>query len=221
MEQVADGVFRLALLPRDLLNVYVVGDVLVDAGLKGSRRKILEALRGRTVARHVVTHAHADHFGSTAALAGELGLPVDTGAADAPALEAGRPAVPDTRFNRLTARFAPPGCPVDRRLREGDDVAGFTVLDTPGHSPGHVSLWRESDRTLVVGDVLFNVGLLTTAPGLREPLAAATVDKGRNRESIRRLAALRPALLLFGHGPPLRDAARLDRFVDGLPAPGP
>jgi len=99
----------------------------------------------------------------------------------------------------------PPAHPVARRLREGDELEGFVVLDAPGHSPGHIALWRESDRTLVCGDVFFNL------PRLGPPPDFLTVDPQRNRESMRRLAQLRPALVLFGHGPPLRDPDRLAR----------
>jgi hydroxyacylglutathione hydrolase len=107
---------------------------------------------------------------------------------------------------------------VERRLHEGDEIAGFTVLDVPGHSPGHLAYWREGDRTLICGDVLFNLSLPTLRPGLREPYASFTPDPARNRESARRLAELPPDLILFGHGPPLRDRDRFVRFVEGLPA---
>ena len=107
--------------------------------------------------------------------------------------------------------------PVARSLHEGDDLGhGFIVLDTPGHSDGHVAFWRESDRTLVAGDVLFNMNLLTTVPGLHEPPRILTRDPRRNRESARRLAALEPELVLFGHGPPLRDPGALTAFADAL-----
>jgi hydroxyacylglutathione hydrolase len=111
----------------------------------------------------------------------------------------------------------PHGHPVARRLKEGDEVAGFTVLETPGHSPGHVAFWRETDRTLICGDVLFNLSLLTFRAGLREPPGALTPDPALNRRSARRLAELRPELVLFGHGPPLRDGEHLARFVESLP----
>jgi glyoxylase-like metal-dependent hydrolase (beta-lactamase superfamily II) len=110
-----------------------------------------------------------------------------------------------------------PPHPVARVLVEGDDVAGFTVLETPGHSPGHVAYWRESDRVLILGDVLNNMNLLTGIPGLHEPPAAFTPDPPRNRASARRLAELRPRLSCFGHGPPLRDPGRLADFVAQLP----
>jgi hydroxyacylglutathione hydrolase len=102
-------------------------------------------------------------------------------------------------------------------LKEGDEVAGFQVLDTPGHSAGHVSFWRESDRVLVVGDVFFNNHILTTRRGLREPVRIFTVDPARNRESMRRLAELDPAVALFGHGPPLFEAGpKLKAFAGSL-----
>ena len=110
-----------------------------------------------------------------------------------------------------------PPHPVARALREGDELAGFCVLEAPGHSAGHVALWRESDRVLVLGDVLNNMNLLTGLPGLHQPPDAFTSDPPRNRDSARRLAALEPALACFGHGPPLRDPARLGAFVAGLP----
>jgi len=105
---------------------------------------------------------------------------------------------------------------VARALAAGDEVAGFTVLECPGHSPGHVAYWRESDRVLILGDVLNNMNLITGVPGLHEPPAVFTPDPARNRESARKLAALEPALCCFGHGPPLRDPQKLADFAAGL-----
>ena len=59
-----------------------------------------------------------------------------------------------------------PGHKVDRTLAEGDEVAGFRVLDAPGHSKGQVAFWRESDRVLVLGDVLNSMDVYTGVPGL-------------------------------------------------------
>lgn len=110
-----------------------------------------------------------------------------------------------------------PPHPVSRVLREGDEVAGFTVLDSPGHTRGHISFWRESDRVLILGDVLNNMNLMTGIPGLHQPPELFTIDPERNRASIRRLAALRPALVCFGHGAPLRDPDKLADFAAQLP----
>src|SRR5205823_12844163 len=80
-------------------------------------------------------------------------------------------------LNRLQQRFwTGPPHPVARALVEGDEVAGFTVLEVPGHAPGHVAYWRESDRVLILGDVLNNMNVRTGVPGLHEPLAIFTPD---------------------------------------------
>jgi hypothetical protein len=73
---------------------------------------------------------------------------------------------------------------------------------------------------MIVGDVMNGMNLITTVPGLREPPNPFTPDPARNRESIRRLAALEPNVIAFGHGPPmLKDAAaKLAKFASGLPA---
>jgi hydroxyacylglutathione hydrolase len=168
---------------------------------------------------HALTHAHPDHFGSSHAVCEALGIPLWCGERDVPVAEGHtRPEPGDTRLAGLLRRQPMPNPhPVARRLEEGDEVAGFTVLETPGHSPGHVAYWRESDRTLILGDVLFNLSLPTLKPGLREPYRAFTPDPARNRDSARRLAELRPDLFLFGHGPPLRDTDGFVRFVESLP----
>jgi glyoxylase-like metal-dependent hydrolase (beta-lactamase superfamily II) len=206
---VADGVHQLRGFPPNAINVYLVEDVLVDAGYPLSRRRILRQLAGRDVHAHAVTHAHPDHVGSSHAVCEALGLPLWCGENDADAVESGKlPVPPASPLKAVLDRPAPHPHPVARRLREGDEVAGFRVLDTPGHSPGHVAFWRESDRTLICGDVYFNLNPLTGIPGLRPPPGMLTFDPARNRESMRRLAELEPALVLFGHGPPLRDARR-------------
>jgi glyoxylase-like metal-dependent hydrolase (beta-lactamase superfamily II) len=79
-----------------------------------------------------------------------------------------------------------------------------------------VSFWRESDRVLIVGDVLGNMHFITGVPGLHTPPDMATPDPARNRESARRLAELKPSLACFGHGAPLRDPDKLAKYVAGL-----
>jgi hydroxyacylglutathione hydrolase len=198
--------------------VYLAGDVLIDAGTSSDRKRILSQLAGRTVTAHALTHAHPDHYGSSHAVCEAFDIPLWCGERDAGRVEGERPPPPKGRAARLLNRLPPPQPhPVERRLNEGDEVAGFVVLDVPGHSPGHVAYWRESDRTLICGDVLFNLSLPTLRPGLREPYDMLTADPPRNRQSARRLAELRPNLVLFGHGPPLRDGDRFLRFVESLP----
>lgn len=212
MQQLADGVWQLKGFPPDNINVYVLGDVLIDAGGALDRRRILKQLAGRTITAHALTHAHFDHYGSSHAICEKLGIPLWCGAADVAAVEAGKMVGLGGRMLPAARRH-----PVDRALREGDEVAGFTVLDTPGHSPGHVSYWRESDRTLVCGDVMWGYNPFTFSGGIREPFPVVSPDPALNRESARRLAALEPELVLFGHGKPLRDPAAFAAAVAKLP----
>jgi glyoxylase-like metal-dependent hydrolase (beta-lactamase superfamily II) len=219
VRRVAEDVFQIALTPRDGVNAYLLGDIVVDAGPPATAKRLLRALQGRAVGAHALTHAHTDHAGASKRLADAFDVPVWVGEHDRGDAESGRPARAQSWARPLLDRFARyEPVPVARVLREGDELGhGFVVLDVPGHSAGHVAFWREADRTLVMGDVLFNLHMLTTARGLREPPRALTPDPQRNRESARRLAALEPALALFGHGPPLRDPAALVAFADTLP----
>ena len=197
MRLVADDVYLLRGFPKEAINVYLVGDVLIDAGTTLAQRRILRQIETREVNAHALTHAHPDHFGSSHAICSKLGIPFWAPAGDADDVEAGR-VTPASKFAAMLP--APPAHPVDRRLKEGDEVAGFTVLDTPGHSPGHVSFWRESDRTLICGDVFWNI-----QNHLTKPADPVTVDPEQNKQSMERLRQLNPSLTLFGHGPPKRD----------------
>jgi hydroxyacylglutathione hydrolase len=220
VKRLADGVWQLSGFPPNGFNVYLIGDVLVDASTRRAGRRILRQLEGHTVTAHALTHAHPDHQGASKEVCQRLGIPYWVGENDAAVAE--NPELLEERQpknlvgNVVYRMWTGPGHPVDRRLREGDEVAGFEVLDTPGHSLGHIAFWRESDRVAVIGDVMNGMNLVTGIPGLREPPAVFTPDPARNRESIRKVAALEPSLVCFGHGPPLRDPAKLARFASGL-----
>jgi hydroxyacylglutathione hydrolase len=221
MKQLAEDVYQLKGWPPNAINVYLLGDVLIDAATRQAEKRIMRQIAGKTVTAHALTHVHPDHQGSSHAICEKLDIPLWCGRADVPAMEIPGSVIARNAprlISRLQERFwVGPPHPVARALKEGDEVAGFTVLETPGHTSGHVSYWRERDRVLIVGDVLVNMNLKTGITGLHEPLAFATPDPVRNRESARRLAELKPALACFGHGPPLRDPDKLAKFVAGLP----
>lgn len=223
MKQVADGVWHLDtfFLPNSI-NAYLVEDVLIDAGTRHSAGKILRQVGSHKVTAHALTHAHPDHQGASREICTTLDIPFwvserDADAAENPELIRRRqPNHPVARF--YLNIFIGPGHPVDRHLNEGDEIAGFKILDVPGHSAGHVAFWRESDRVLILGDVLANIDQLTGVPGLHEPKPYLTPDPVENRRSAKRLATLEPKLVLFGHGAPVRDARKFVEFVEGLPA---
>jgi glyoxylase-like metal-dependent hydrolase (beta-lactamase superfamily II) len=211
MREIADGVWQLSGWPPNNINVYVLGDVLIDAGLAIHRGRILGQIADRQITANALTHAHFDHFGSSHAICEKLGIPLWCGAGDAEAVEAGKMVV---RGGRMVP--AAKAHPVSRTLKEGDEVAGFTVLDTPGHSPGHVSYWREADRVLVCGDVMWGQNPFLFSGGVQEPYPVVSPDPQMNRRSARRLAELGPSLVCFGHGKPLRDASRFQAAVARL-----
>jgi glyoxylase-like metal-dependent hydrolase (beta-lactamase superfamily II) len=221
MKQVAEGVWHLDTIPMpNAVNAFLIGDVLIDAGGRRSGKKIMRQLEGHPVTAHAITHAHPDHQGASHEICEHFGIPYwvpvnDADAAEDPSLIRKRqPDHPVARF--YDTIFTGPGHTVDRRLVEGDDVAGFKVIDTPGHSAGHVVFWRERDGVLVVGDVLNGMNIFTGIPGLHEPRPYLTPDPEENRRSIRKVAALEPKLIVFGHGPPLKNPSKLASFVAGL-----
>jgi glyoxylase-like metal-dependent hydrolase (beta-lactamase superfamily II) len=222
MKRLADGLYLLRGFPPNAINVYLLQDVLIDAGTRQAEGRIMRQIRGHTVTAHALTHAHPDHQGSSHAICERLGLPLWCGQGDVPAMETpGGIAASQAPgwVNAFQRRFwTGPPHPVARALVEGDEVAGFTVLETPGHSRGHVAYWRESDRVLILGDVLNGMNLMTGIRGLQEPPSVFTPDPERNRQSARRLAALEPELVCFGHGPPLRDPQELRDFISRMPA---
>jgi hydroxyacylglutathione hydrolase len=217
VKKVADDLWQLGGFPPNAINVFLMGDVLIDAGTRHSGRRIFRQLDGHKVATHALTHAHPDHQGASKEVCERLGIELWCGERDADAMESGNLGQKRHPLNTLIMKmWGGPPYPVARRLREGDEVAGFRVLDVPGHSPGHVAYWRESDRVLIAGDVLNGMNLITAIPGLHEPPAAFTTDPAQNRESARKLAALEPAVVVFGHGPPMRDTRKFVDFVNGL-----
>ncbi len=222
MKQLASGVWRLGEFPRPTINVYLAGDVLIDAGRTWDRRRILGQVRDRPLSLLALTHVHPDHQGAAKAVCEKRGIPLACHADDVDAMEGRRPiqeAANGNPVNRLIkAIWEGPPHPVGRVLHEGDEVAGFRVVHAPGHARGEVIFFRESDRVAICGDVIRNMSYATTLAGIREPPGIFTYDPAENRRSIRKLAELEPAMILPGHGPEVTDIAAFGRFVGGLPS---
>lgn len=147
-------------------------------------------------------------------------MPLWCGAGDRVAVETGgfasvAPQPAHGLLMRLADHLSGGGHPVSRTLNDGDLVGDFEVIETPGHTPGHISLWRRRDGVVILGDVAFHRNPLTFRPGLREPFRSVTWNPALNRASARRIAALRPRLVCFGHGRPL-DGARFAAWASRL-----
>lgn len=162
---------------------------LVDCGL-GSRVDEIGAVLGAADTgwdrvRHVlITHAHSDHHdGLREVSARAPGAAIYAGAAEADQLQ-------DLSGRRL------------RLVTDGEEVFGLQMVDTPGHTPGHIAVFDSGSRVLVAGDAISN-----TISGLQGPMLEFSHDKRTAEESVRKLAALEPEVILCGHGPPVqRDA---------------
>ena len=220
MKYLAPEVWRLKELPRPLINVYLAGDVLIDAGRRWDKRRIFAELEGREISMVALTHVHPDHQGCAKAVCEARGVPLACHEDDVDAME-GRRAVAATAnpgAKAFARMWEGPPHEVDRVLREGDEVAGFRVVHAPGHAPGEVIFFRDSDRVAICGDVVRNMSYLTLMPGVRQPPDEMTYDPVENRRSIRKLAALEPTLILPGHGPAITDLDEFTRFVAALPS---
>jgi glyoxylase-like metal-dependent hydrolase (beta-lactamase superfamily II) len=219
-----------------IANVIFVGDphrgswVLVDAGMPFCAGKIRRAAdqrfgpnaRPRAI---VLTHGHFDHVGSLRALIDAWDVPVYAHRLEMPYLS-GRAKYPPpdpTVGGGLFARVSPtfPRGPFDfgDRLEplpySGDvpHMPGWRWVATPGHSPGHVSLFRDADRALIAGDAFVTtkqesfLAVMSQAPEMHGPPMYWTQDWESARESVVALAALEPEVAVTGHGLPLRGEA--------------
>jgi glyoxylase-like metal-dependent hydrolase (beta-lactamase superfamily II) len=219
MKQVSKDVYQLPLMPRNSINCYVAEGFLIDAGIKSSAKKIINNIADKDVHTHVLTHAHADHQGSSKIICEKLNIPLWCSEQEKTPAETGNATGEYTSQQHLVTKFqrkywAGRGHSVAKTIRENDSLGEFSVIETPGHSSGHLSFFREKDGVLIVGDVATNMNLITTMPGLHLPPDLFTLNKEENINSIRKLASLKPRVLCFGHGPVLiNDKRQFEEFA--------
>ena len=229
------GIARDLVYLRDrIVNLFLYGEpgagdrswVLVDAGLFGAASRIERAAEARfgphaRPAAIVLTHGHFDHVGAVKTLAEKwdakvyahvLELPYLTGRSSYPPPD---PTVGGGAMARMAALY--PRGPIDlgpRVLALPEDgtvpgMPGFRWIHTPGHTPGHVALFRESDRLLIAGDAFVTtrqesaLSVFAQRKEVNGPPAYYTPDWTAARESVRRLAALEPEVAATGHGVPV------------------
>ncbi|MDM1552958.1 MULTISPECIES: MBL fold metallo-hydrolase [Chryseobacterium] len=219
LRQIAPEVFQIPLMPRNSINCYIIEGVLVDSGIRSSYTTIKKALQKIPVYQHVLTHAHADHQGCSDQICAEFAIPLLCHPNEVFRTETGMVTndypTPQHWIAKLQQKYwAGQGHKVDRTIVENDRIGNFLVIETPGHSGGHISLFRERDGVLIIGDAATNMNILTTITGLRLPPNIFTSDQQRNIKSLKKLAALNPSVICFGHGPVLRNKDRkFEQFV--------
>ena len=187
------------------------GLAVIDPGYTGSFRAVLRFVaeqRLGTIDWVILTHHHIDHAGTAFALCQATGARLAVHEADAPYLQTGRPRERLTFWglaDRLPLRLASyvvscaPG--ELRLLKDGDTVAGLTVVHGPGHTPGSICLYAGSESALFLGDVLNNERGVRTPPW--------TVNHSHRRALLapQRLGALRYEQAYFGHGSAILEGA--------------
>jgi len=226
---VAEGVWLVQGQP-GRCNVYLIEDdggvTLFDAGARTMTRAVAGAgARLGGIRRVVLGHAHTDHRGTAPALgAPVLCHPDEVEDAEGsggfrywPADLAGLP-LGARQLQRLLHRYAWDGGPVkiSGTVREGDEVAGFRVVDLPGHAPGMIGLWRESDRLALSSDCFYTLDMWGRDCPPRAPVATYNYDSEQARASIRKLAAFEPAAAWAGHAKPATGdvRAQLERAAE-------
>ncbi len=218
MKKIAKDVYQMPLVPRNGINCYLIEDVLIDAGTKKSFDKIKSNLEGFTLSAHTLTHGHTDHQGSSKLICDYYNVPLCCSAQEREVVESGFATKEYPKQNHIITKlqqkyWAGEGYPVTRILKDGDQIGGFTVIETPGNTSGHISYFREKDGVLILGDVLVNMNLLTTAVGLRIPPDFFAFDPIENLKSLRKVAQLKPRIIAFGHGPVLTDSSKFDELM--------
>jgi len=213
MENIADGVWLIrGGTGLKTMNVYLIEDeggvTVFDAGVKSMTKQIAKSAgRFGGVKRVVLGHGHPDHRGAAPGLNAPVYCHADE-VADCEG-DGGVHYFDTTKLTFPPAKFLMPhllkhwdGGPVQiaGTLAEGDQVAGFKVIHFPGHAPGLIGLWRESDRLALVSDTFYTLNPQTGLKGhTRVPHAAFNWDTEKARASMRKLGALEPATAWSGH----------------------
>jgi len=215
--KIIDNVY---VVPDVVANPYVIVDpdgiTIIDAGLPRAEKKIfayIESL-GKSAGdvKHIIlTHSDLDHVGGLSALQKATGARTYASKIEADAIAAGKPSreikgggiLRKILFAIIGPFFKATPFQVDEILADGQTLpilGGLRVLDTPGHTPGHISLFSESTGVLFCGDSMVSEN------GLQGSRPAVTWDSVNAKESVAKQAALGARIVCSGHGPVVMDA---------------
>ena len=223
------------LLEFPFVNTFIVGTpnanngewVLVGAGMAHTGKDIIKAAEGRfgkgsQPKAIILTHGHFDHVGAIMELlnqwnvpvyAHELELPYLTGAMDYPPAD---PTVNDGLIAKISPTFPNKGINLGSRIKPlpADGTVpwmpGWRWIHTPGHSPGHVALYRESDNVLIAGDAFTTLkqdsaeSVLAKEREISGPPAYFTMDWHAAEKSVKTLKDLNPQIAASSHGLPMK-----------------
>jgi len=239
--EVAEGVWGLTDI---FTNVYVIENkaentwVLVDAGLKTAYpkiKKMVNELFGENArpSAIILTHGHFDHTGSLKRLAEEWEVPIYANYLELPYLtgKSGYPPPDPTVGGGLMAYMADlypkSGLDLQKKVEAFPGITAeipflpdWKYIDTPGHSPGHVSFWREKDKVLIAGDAFVTtkqesaISVMLQTKVISGPPKYFTCDWYKAEDSVQRLASLLPEVVATGHGKPMSGKEMQEQLMD-------
>lgn len=237
-EELLPDLFRQTI---QIVNVVFVGEahedgwVLVDAGMPRSAKAIIEAAEQRFGVNSqpkgiVLTHGHFDHVGALIELVDYWNVPVYAHPLELPyltgqqAYEMSDPSVEGGLVAKMSFFFPVEPINLGSRVQALPDDGSIPIMPewrwvhTPGHTPGHVSLFRESDRALIAGDAFVTVKqeslykVLTQELEISGPPRYLTPDWQASWESVKTLEKLNPSVAITGHGIPMKGEELADNL---------
>ena len=218
--KIIDNVF---IVPGVVANPYILVDAdgltVIDTGLPRSEKKILAYVAGlgksaSDVKRIILTHSDFDHVGGLAALQKATGARTYAGKIEADAIAAGKPSreinpsgfsLRRILFALMRPFFKATPFQVDEILSDGQTLpvlGGLRVLDTAGHTPGHISLFASEVGVLFCGD-----SMVSDEQGLHGSRSGVTWDEAKAKEAVKKQSALGARIVCSGHGPVVMDVA--------------
>lgn len=228
----------ILLMDFTIVNASAVGTndewVMVDAGLSNSEEFILKTTLkrfNRRPAAIILTHGHFDHVGSLERLAEYWDVPVYAHPLEMPYLSGKKdyPAADANADEGLIAKMSPwfPNSAINLGFRlaalpeDGSvpGMKGWKWIHTPGHTEGHIALFRDSDKTLIAGDAFTAtkqeslLSVLTHREKIKGPPAYLTADWEKARNSVAQLRGLNPQLAILGHGNPMKGQELEDHLM--------
>jgi len=229
--KVSPGVWGMKIV---FVNIYIVASdtgqdgswVLIDAGLKGSADRIIKMAedifgKGARPSSIILTHGHFDHVGAVKELLKVWTVPVYAHYLELPYLKGissyppPDPMVGGGLMSLLSFTFPKKASDLGVRVRRiaangiVPDLPDWQLIHTPGHSPGQIALFRESDRTLISADAFVTTkqesvfSVMTQKHVLSGPPKYFTIDWDAAKSSVQKLLALNPLVAASGHGYPM------------------